>query len=271
MLVLPIINKHRVMNVEVRLKNVTKVRQGIYYEDAEESEIIVNQQKFSDSSFQNTKDENAPTDFIRSKSILYPRSFFITTKKADKSDLYDVYELEQPPKKVHESLDKLYGKVITDLRKEIPGRKDRGRYISLEELGIDSLLTEEKILKLKRIMEKEKDSEQMLVELQDHKLDQLYFLLDFLKHFEFTVIPNSTISEESIQETCKSLKVLNSRDYRNLKKYYDMAQTNADIYTKISYIYKIIYKQPFHLIQSKSYREKQLIKKKEETEDGEIS
>lgn len=98
MLVLPIVNKRRVMNVQIRLKNAEKIRKGVAYDDAVESEIIVNREKFSESSYSTSKDENAPIDFIRSKSILYPRNFLVTTKEENDSNLYDVYEVSQPPK-----------------------------------------------------------------------------------------------------------------------------------------------------------------------------
>ena len=36
MLVLPIVNKRRVMNVQIRLKNAEKIRKGVAYDDAVE-------------------------------------------------------------------------------------------------------------------------------------------------------------------------------------------------------------------------------------------
>ena len=136
MLILPIVNKNRVMNVSIKLKDAVKVRRGVRYDDALPSEIIVNREKFSESSFGDSKDVSAAADFIRSKSLFHPRSFLVTTKEENDSSRYDVYEVAQPPKKVNDNLDKLYSKAITDLRKEIPGVKDRGRYVSFEELGI---------------------------------------------------------------------------------------------------------------------------------------
>ena len=75
MLVLPIVNKGRVMNAEIRLKKASKIRKSVCYEDAKPSDIIVNREKFSESIFGKSKDVNAPIDFIRSKSLLYPRRF----------------------------------------------------------------------------------------------------------------------------------------------------------------------------------------------------
>ena len=98
MLILPIVNKNRVMNVSIRLKDAVKVRRGVRYDDALPSEIIVNREKFSESSFVDSKDVSAAADFIRSKSLLHPRSFLVTTKEENDSSRYDVYEVAQPPK-----------------------------------------------------------------------------------------------------------------------------------------------------------------------------
>ena len=126
MLILPIVNRRRVMNVEIKLKTANKIKSGVCFSDALESEIIVNREKFSESSFKDSKDVNAPLDFIRSKSLLYPRHFLVTTKEERNSSKYDVYEVAPAPKKVNDSLDKLYSKAITDLRKEIPGDNNEG-------------------------------------------------------------------------------------------------------------------------------------------------
>ena len=67
MLILPIVNKKRVMNVEIRLKDAKKVRHHVSYDDAGQSEIIVNHAKFSESSFFLSREENAPTDFNRKR------------------------------------------------------------------------------------------------------------------------------------------------------------------------------------------------------------
>jgi hypothetical protein len=45
-----------------------------------------------------------------------------------------------------------------------------------------------------------------------------------------------------------------------------MAQSNADIYTKISYISKILYDRPLTLSRSQSSKQKQYVKRKEDGE-----
>ena len=267
MLVLPIVNKRRVMNVQIRLKNAEKIRKGVAYDDAVESEIIVNREKFSESSYSTSKDENAPIDFIRSKSILYPRNFLVTTKEENDSNLYDVYEVSQPPKSVSRSLDTLYSKAINDMRKEIPGVQTRGRYISFEELGLDEHLTDEKIASLQKIVKEVRDTSRWPKLFEEAGLSDLSNMIDFINNFECIVLSDSTIPEASLQDTLNAMKVINSRDYRNLKKYYNTAKSNTDIYTKISYVNKIIYDKPLTLLQQRE-KPKQLVKTMDELYDG---
>lgn len=264
MLILPIVNKNRVMNVHIKIKSAEKIRQKVSFNDAKESEIIVNREKFSDSIFSESKDISAPIEFVRSKSLLYPRNFLITTKTESSSSLYDVYEVSQPPRKVNDSLDKLYSCALTDMRKEIPGSK-KGRYVSLEKLGINEHLTDEKIAKLQRIV-KDNIPEKWPHLFQEEGIADLKETIDFINNFECTVVSDTTIPENSLQDVLKSLDVINTRDSRNLKNYYSMAQTNRDIYSKISYINKIIYDKPLALIKSQKQKQKQLIKVKEESE-----
>ena len=87
MLILPIVNKKRVVNVEIKLKNASKIRKGVCFDDAKESEIIVNREKFSDSSFKDSKEENAPK------------------KYGDKE--YTAYEATQQQRKMERTMRKL--------------------------------------------------------------------------------------------------------------------------------------------------------------------
>lgn len=262
MLILPIVNKNRVMNVELRLRNAHKIKYDAWSDKVDESDIIVNREKFSDSSFKDSKEANAPTDFIRSKSILYPRDFYVTTKQKTNSKCYDVYKVNQPPRKVHSSLDKLYGKAITDLRKEIPGEKRRGRYVSFEKLGMNEYITDDKIARLQRIVKEEQDQTKWPEIFEREGIADIGSTIEFINNFECTVVSDTTIPENSLQDTLKSLEIINTRDYRNLNNYYKMAKKNADIYTKLSYINKIMYDRPLSLIQSE--RQKQLVKKQNE-------
>lgn len=271
MLVLPIVNKKRVMNVQLEFKNKRKIKKSVLFSLAGASDIIVNREKFSDSSFYDSKDENRVIDFIRSKSILYPRKFLVTTRALKDDEFYDVYEVEQPPKKVNDYLDKLYSRTIIDLKEEIPGEVSRGKYVSFEQLGIDKYLTDEKIAELQRIVQEERDMKVWPELFEKAGVADLSETLEFLSNFEFTVIPGTSISEESLEETLKALSVLKTRDFKNLNKYYMMAKSNAEVYTKISYINKVLYDKPLYLIQSKGQKEKSLIKKIDDKEYGSVA
>lgn len=264
MLILPIINRKRVMNVQIKLKDASMIREGVSYEDAIESDIIVNREKFSESSFKDEKKENAPTEFIRSRSMLYPRKYLVTTKEEVDTSLYNVYEVAPPPKKVNDSLDRLYGKAITDLRKEIPGVDKRGRYVSFDDLGIGDHLTDDKIAKLQRIVSEERNQSVWPKLFEEAGISDLMDTIDFINHFECTILSNTSISEDSLQDTMTALSAIHTRDYKNLKRYYKMAKSNTDIYTKISYIYNIIYRKPLTIMVND--KAKKLIKKKEENE-----
>ena len=264
MLILPIVNNKRVMNVEIKLKGASKIKEGVYYDDVNQGEIVVNREKFSDSSYHASRDKNAPIDFIRSRSILYPRKFLVTTKHEEDSEYYDVYQVPQPPKKVNDGLDELYSKSIKDMQNEIPGKQQRGRYVSLQDLGIDKELSDEKISKLQKIIKDERNRTSWGEKFDEAGIATLPETAAFLDIFECTILSDTTIPEESLQDTLKALSAINTRDYRNLKKYYNMAQSNTDIYTKISYINKIVYDKPLSLNHSNSSKQKQYIKRMED-------
>ena len=264
MLILPIVNNKRVMNVEIKLKGASKIKEGVLYDDVNPGEIVVNREKFSDSSYHASRDRNAPIDFIRSRSILYPRKFLVTTKHEEDSEYYDVYQVPQPPKKVNDGLDELYSKSIKDMQNEIPGKNQRGRYVSFQDLGIDKDLSDEKISKLQKIIKDERNRSLWGEKFASAGIELLPETAAFLDNFECTILTDTTIPEDSLQDTLKALSAINTRDYRNLKKYYNMAQSNADIYTKISYINKIIYDKPLSLNHSNSSKQKQYIKRMED-------
>lgn len=259
MLILPIVNRNRVLNVCVRLKGTEKIRSSIKFDDSKESEVIVNGKKLSDSIYGSSREKNATINFIRSNSLLYPRNFLVTTRETVDTNVYDVYEIGQPPKKINDALDQLYDALITDIRKEIPGIK-RGRYLSFEKVGLNEVLTDEKINMLQKIVEDVKDASQWPMLFEKAGVAELPRMLAFLNNFDCTVVSDTTIKEEDLESMINSLEPLHTRESRNLISYYKMALANRDIYAKLSYINKLIYGRPLSLIQSKSQRQKQLIK-----------
>ena len=185
----------------------------------------------------------------------------VTTKVETNSSLYDVYEVPQPPKKVNESIDKLYSKAILDMQKEIPNRPKRGRYVSLEDLGFDKQLTDDKIALLQKVVKDSSDSNDLGDKLQSAGIADLAETADFINNFECTILSDTEIPEESLQDTLKAMSSINTRDYRNLNKYYKMAKSNTEIYTKVSYVNKIIYDKPLVLHRTGNVGQKTLIKK----------
>lgn len=267
MLVFPIVNNHHVMNVELRIKGVEKIRQGVMIADTKESEIVVNSEKYSNSSYFNSKEATSEVDFVRSKSILYPRDYYVTTKSKKNSTVYDVYTVSQPPAKVTPSLDALYSKAITDLRSETPGVSSNGRYISFADLGFGEEITDEKINKLKQIITEVRDQRLWPKLFSDEGIAEFGDMVKFLSTFECTIISDTTIPESSLQDTLKALSALKTRDFKNLNKYYEMAKSNSEIYTRMSYISQIIYGKPLALIQTPK-KSKQYIKKMDDVEYG---
>lgn len=110
------------------------------------------------------------------------------------------------------------------MRKEIPGVQTRGRYISFEELGLDEHLTDEKIASLQKIVKEVRDTSMWPKLFEEAGLSDLSNMIDFINNFECIVLSDSTIPEASLQDTLNAMKVINSRDYRNLKKYYNTAK-----------------------------------------------
>lgn len=268
MLILPIVNKNRILNVEVKLKTADKIRTGVKFSDALESDVIVNGKKFSESSFKNEATlDKATLDFIRINSMRFRRNYLVTTRAESGTNTYDVYEVEQPPRKVNDALDNLYVSAITDMRKEIPGVK-RGRYLSFEKLGIGNYFTDEKVQRLQEIVKTVKDTSLWPEIFQKEGLIDMVDTLEFVQHFDCTVVDDTTIPEDTIQGLVESLKKLNTRETRNLASYYNMALANRDIYAKLSTVNKVIYDKPLTLIQSKRQKQKQLVKARGESSNG---
>lgn len=259
MLILPIVNRGRVLNVEVKLKGANRVRAGIRFSDAQESEVIVNGRAFSASTYKDDKSSDAVLNFIRNNSLRFRRNYLVTTREEANSSCYDVYEVEQPPRKVTDGLDNLYASLVTDLQKEIPGH-NRGRYLSLKKVGVGQHLSDDKIERLEFIVNNVRDKREWPVLFRREGVSDLVDSLDFLSCLDCTVVADSSVNEESLQDIIGSLKRVNTRESRNLSNYYNMALDNKEIYSKLSYVSKLVYDKPLDLIQSKKQKEKQLVK-----------
>lgn len=257
MLIMPILNTSKngiskIYNVEVKLKTATKVKENTKLKGFEESDVIIGGTSFNKSIY-NTKnrEDNVIVNFIRSSNYRNDRNdFLITTRSNSNSTLYDLYNVSIPPRKVTAGLDNLYGKVITDMQKEIPNIK-RGRYISLKDLGVCSHINNNRISSLKYIVDKSTDEENLKYLLLANSLGDLKSTIDFIKLFDFTIISEATVDENQIKDLVNSLQNTYTRDVRNLKRYYEIAKDNKEEYKKLSSLNKILYGKSINLIKSK--------------------
>lgn len=257
MLIMPILNTSkdgisRIYNVEVRLKSALKVKKNTNLKGFEEADVIVNGSSFKNSVF-NTKNQenNVVVNFIRNKNYrTNKKDFLVTTRHNSNSSLYDLYSIEIPPRKVTTGLDNLYGKVIVDMQKEIPDI-ERGRYLSLDEVGVGEHLTEERLAKLKYITETAKDDKDFEYLILSNGMGDLKSTIDFIRMFEFEVIGESTILENQVTNLINLLEKTKTREYRNLSSYYDMAKKNKSVYKRLSKLNQILYGKPINLIQKR--------------------
>ncbi len=262
MLVIPVNKEGRIYSIGFGIKNKEKIGTNVFDESLLESDIVVNSEKFSDSSYRDSVMESAPTDFIRSRSIYYQRDIKITTRSRSNSQNYDVYRVVQPPRKVNDSLDCLYGKAITDIRKEIPDSSVKGRYVSLKKIGIDELFSEERINKMKKVIEEENDSSRWPEMFEKEGIGDFQDIVDFLDVFEFTMLSNRALPEASLQDALDSLSIINTRDFRSLRNYRDMAKTNMEVLSRLSYVKQVLQSRPLSLVYDKE-KAKILVKKRE--------
>ena len=146
-------------------------------------------------------------------------------------------------------MDLLYSLAITDLRKEMPNN-NKGRYISLKQIGLNEVLSDEKLDKLYKIISTVPDASKWPTLFEQAKIFNIIDVINFLEIFDLTVIPSTSINEDAIGALLEALQKINTKDYNNLKKYYEMAIDNKESYHRLSYAYGLLYDKPYSLIQS---------------------
>ena len=245
MIVLPIINRDRVLNIEVGLKNCIKIARGINDFNMLPSDIMVNHNRYSESFYsKNIASCKSVMEFIRSNSKMAKASILVSTKLREDGS-YDIYEVKLTKDKVSDGLDNLIGTLILDLKNENINQK--GRYLDLNKLGVFDLITEDKLNSL----EYAKDNMEYLnisKYIDENKLRDLFRLVDAMNDFDFTIIKKSVISENSFLEFTHFLEPTNSKDYNSLNNYYNLAKNNKNEYSKLSYLYKTVNNKPLDLI-----------------------
>lgn len=248
MLVIPIVNRDRILNAKFRLKYCRKIKEKVKFDDINASDIVVNNVSFSMSGYQESQiSASVIMKFIRNHSIMNKSSFFVSTKKYADSDFYDIYEIDYPLNKITDGLDGLIGSVILDLKNKIPSR-EKGRYIDFEKMGITDHITDEKLEKIFFIANHVSDHYREVIVEND--LEDMIDTLKFLNLFDCEVIDKSSIKVEDFQRILKFLSTINSKDFRSLSNYYDIALANQEAYSKISRLYNIVYNDSLNWIKS---------------------
>lgn len=272
MLVLPIESKKQLYNVEFHLKDCELVKESVSYDDAGPEEIIAQGTSFKGSVFDNN-DEKAEADFLRS-SYLNNNSgnntYLVTTKYRRDKNTYNVYRVVKPTRRVNDSLEVIYSKAIRDLRKSIASdnsqeeKPARGRYLSLNKIGLGKNLSPKRIATVKRIVESNEPSKYDEL-LKASGVYDLKETVDFFNNnFSMKVKKEDTIDESIITQSRQFFSKLSTKEYKNLNKYYETVRENTEILSSISYISKLIYKKPIKIqLQTGG---KELVKKKGEVE-----
>ena len=66
-----------------------------------------------------------------------------------------------------------------------------------------------------------------------------------LADLEYRLFDDNTLPVDSFEKTLKALSVINTRDYRNLKRYYDIAKTNTEVLRRIVCVFELVYNRKF--------------------------
>ena len=148
MLVLPIINRNRILNVEVNLKNAVKVSDEFYTKDIRPSDIVVNGNSYYE--YLNLKHLTTSTtssvmEFVRLSSKSGTKSILVSTK-TDDNNKYDVYRITKITDKISDGFDSLIGTLILDLKNRTPNQKNR--YLDLKKLQVFDIISEYSLEKI---------------------------------------------------------------------------------------------------------------------------
>ena len=264
MLVIPVYNEKEkyLINWRLSLKDVTVVDKNNikneYLNKMEESDLLVNTIPYSESIYNESRDINAPLEFIRSKSLLHRRKFLVKTKCTNTNE-YKIYELNYPPKHINESLDSLYSLALNDLRFEDIEKENKGKYIYLKSIGIDKYLKDEDLAKLQRII-KEENPINWYNCLNRENISYLVDIIEFFKIFDFEILYDTRVSLKSMREVLNSFGTIKNGHYNNLNKFCGdsaLSKSNYDILMRLSYVSKLLYEK------SLFFDDKRLIKKRD--------
>lgn len=250
MLILPIVNRNKILNVQISLKEAKKVKTDVDISEISESDIIVNGRSFLKSTFSSERDPRAIVDFIRNHFVMQNRKYSVTTKRTLDSNVCDVYEVAVPPAKMSDAFDKIYSSAILDMQKETPNVV-KGKYLSLKKCEFDTVFSDEKIGKARKIVSSANKENWMML-FREEGLSEMLQILDSMMIFDCTIVSEATISLDVMLQVLNSFDKIHSKDTKSLRNYYNMALDNQDIYERMVYISKIVYDKDYELIRTAS-------------------
>ena len=264
MLILPVINKGKIFNAELKLVHCTKLENNTanLFDNAQESDIIINGKSLKASNW----DKKDIMGFVKGNSINQPRDFYINTKneqfnekrydvignRLSEKDTFESYKIANPYKLTSFNFDKLYNVMLLDIINRVPNKDSNGRYVSLKDLGFDEVVNDQSIEQLENITNSVRDTSKWDPLFREYKIEDLVKYIDFFNLFEATVVPNSTISSEEVEDLVDKLKPIRTRDFKDLNKYYKIAKENTEIYKNLNKASNLLYGKPFRFVQTKS-------------------
>ena len=171
----------------------------------------------------------------------------MVSTKTDDNNKYDVYRITKITDKISDGFDSLIGTLILDLKNRTPSQKNR--YLDLKKLQVFDIISESS---LEKIEYASANLERLNISkyISDNNLGKLFRLIKDFDQFDFTIINKSIISLADFERILEFLEPVNSKDYINLKHYYDIARNNQREYSKLSYLYKTVSNKPLDIIHS---------------------
>ncbi len=247
MIIMPILDKDKIYNVEIKLKDYFEDQNLGVFEKHYESDLIVNGQNYNDSSY-NAKNANLNSlvNFIRNNTIYMRSSYVLTSRRNEQGKMY-TYRIPAPPRKVTEGLDCLYGNIIQDMKKSIP-QNEKGRILSLKKLGVTDHIMEKDLKLVRKSTESSYITDKNDPRLKEKELYLLFATIEFLDLFDCTVLEDSTMDLKEFQSIQKAFLEFNSEEGRKINKYYHTALENANEYRKIQFLSKIMTGETFYWI-----------------------
>ena len=206
---------------------------------------------FSKSSSYHSNSPAEVTKFIRNNSVNGKAPIYITTN-IDDSGKCNVYKFKDFPAYVNDACDELMGTYIRMLQNEKPKGASKGKVLSLSQCGMLDFLTPENIAKVKKIVYSVPDRSRWPELFDKAGVSELIGTVSFLEIFNFTEMPEASISLTTYRKMLNSLEVIYNRDYFYLKRLLEVAKDNQEILLKLSLVSQLVFNKPLSIYTGKS-------------------